>query len=116
MSKWKTLEEFKKELLRDDQFRARFEDHEHEFVVAREILAARRAAGMSQQVLAKAIGTSQSRVSRWERGDEMPRIEALYKIAQATGTSVEVALVPERSRGKSNKPSERRRKVRISST
>lgn len=111
MSNWKTLDQFKRELLKDDEFRARFEEHEHEFVVAREILAARRAAGMSQEALAKAIGTSQSRVSKWERGDEMPRIEALYKIARATGTNVEVALVSGRRKGNSHKALHRRPRI-----
>lgn len=116
MNKWKTLDEFKDELFKDANFRARFEESDHEFVIAREILAARRAAGMSQESLAEAIGTSQSRVSKWERGEEMPRIEALYKIAQATGTTAEVALVSGTPGDKAKKSPKVRKKVRIVST
>ncbi|MCA1841539.1 MAG: helix-turn-helix domain-containing protein [Actinobacteria bacterium] len=115
MRKWKTLDEFKSELLKDEDFRARFEDHVHAFAIAREILAARRAAGMSQEELARAIGTSQSRVSKWERGEEMPRIEALYRIADATGTTVEVAFVSGSAAKDSHKLSKRGNRVRIAS-
>lgn len=116
MTEWKTLDEFKDELFKDANFRARFQESDHEFTIAREILAARRAAGMSQESLAAAIGTSQSRVSKWERGEEMPRIEALYKIAQATGTIAEVALVSGEKRRSADHVEEGRKKVRIPST
>jgi len=93
MAEWKTLEKFRQELLEDPEFKARFETLDHEYVIAREILAARKSAGMTQEDLAKAIGTSQSRISKWERGEETPRVEALFRIAKATGTEVQVALV-----------------------
>ena len=92
MSRWKSIEEIKKELLRDRSFRARFEASEPEFLVAREIIAARKASGLSQEELANAIGTSQSRISKWECGEETPRIQALDRIAKATGTKLRVSL------------------------
>ena len=57
------------------------------------MLAARLAARMSQAALARAIGTSQSRVSKWERGEETPRVDALRRIAKATGRQLEVRFV-----------------------
>ncbi len=92
MTRWKTLDAFKRELRRDPRFRKRLDALEPEYLVAREIIAARRAADMSQEELAKAIGTSQSRISKWERGEEMPRIHALFRIADATGTKLRVTL------------------------
>lgn len=94
MPKWKDLEDFKQQLLKDRAFRAKFQAREPEYLIAREIIAARKVAGLSQESLARAIGTSQSRISKWERGEETPRIDALFKIAQVTGTKVELALVP----------------------
>jgi transcriptional regulator with XRE-family HTH domain len=93
MGDWKSLDAFKAELLKDDEFRARFMAGEPDYLVAREIIAARKAAGMSQEALARSIGTSQSRISKWERGEETPRLDALYKIAAATNTEVRLALV-----------------------
>ena len=48
---------------------------------------------MSQAALARAIGTSQSRVSKWERGEEAPRVDTLRRIARATGRQLEVRFV-----------------------
>lgn len=98
MVKWKELDEFTDELLRDPVFKEKFEAGEPDHLIAREILAARRSAGMSQEALAKAIGTSQSRVSKWERAEETPRLEALYKIAAATGHEVHVTFDKPRPR------------------
>ena len=93
MSNWKTLEQFEAQLREDPGFRAKLDESEPDYLLAREILAARLAAKMSQAALARAIGTSQSRVSKWERGDETPRVDALRRIAKATGRQLEVRFV-----------------------
>jgi len=93
MSNWKTLEQFEAQLREDLRFRAKLDESEPDYLLAREILAARLAAKMSQAALARAIGTSQSRVSKWERGEETPRVDALRRIAKATGRQLEVRFV-----------------------
>ena len=93
MSNWKTLEQFEAQLREDPVFRAKLDEAEPDYLLAREILAARLAARMSQAALAEAIGTSQSRVSKWERGEETPRVDALRRIAKATGRQLEVRFV-----------------------
>lgn len=94
MGKWKSLEEFEIELLEDQGFREESKKLETEYIVARLIIASRLARGMSQTDLARAIGTSQSRVSKWERGEELPRLDALQRVAQATGRALRVGLDP----------------------
>jgi len=47
------------------------------------LIAAREAAGMSQVELAEAIEVSQGTVSKWERGEKMPRFDRLARIANA---------------------------------
>lgn len=93
LSNWKTLDQFEDQLRQDPAFRAKLDEAEPDYLLAREILAARLAAKMSQAALARAIGTSQSRVSKWERGEETPRVDALRRIARATGRQLEVRLV-----------------------
>ena len=93
MSNWKTLDQFESQLREDPAFRAKLDAVEPDYLLAREILAARLAAKMSQAALARAIGTSQSRVSKWERGEETPRVDALRRIAKATGRQLEVRFV-----------------------
>jgi transcriptional regulator with XRE-family HTH domain len=103
MRNWKTLDAFERELLEDDEFREEYEKREPEYRIAREILATRRSIGMSQQVLARLIGTSQSRISMWERGEELPRLDNLQRIADATGSTLHVSLEPTVSPGRAGK-------------
>ena len=49
------------------------------------IKLARKVAGISQEELAKKIGTRQSQVTRWETNKATPRIETLAKITEVTG-------------------------------
>lgn len=46
---------------------------------------ARRHAGLTQHQLAERINTSQSAVSRWERGHDEPRLSTLAAILRACG-------------------------------
>lgn len=49
------------------------------------IRAARTEAGLSQIALAERLGTTQSAVSRWERGHEEPRLTTLSSILRSCG-------------------------------
>ncbi|NND02068.1 MAG: helix-turn-helix transcriptional regulator [Acidimicrobiia bacterium] len=53
---------------------------------------ARKAAGLSQKKLAARLGTSQSVVSRWERGHDEPRLSSLRAIARACGFRLALEL------------------------
>lgn len=56
------------------------------------IREARRLAGLTQAELAARVGTTQSAVSRWERGDDEPRVSTLAKILHACGLEAELAF------------------------
>jgi transcriptional regulator with XRE-family HTH domain len=56
------------------------------------ILAARKSVGISQEELARRIGTRAGVISRWERGLHMPRMTHLEAIASATDTPPRVFL------------------------
>ena len=53
------------------------------------IQAARRAAGVSQQALASALGVSTSQVSKWERDDDEPRSANLRRLATYFGCTID---------------------------
>jgi transcriptional regulator with XRE-family HTH domain len=53
---------------------------------------ARRRAGLTQAVLAKRVGTTQSAVSRWERGHEEPRLARLAAILRACDLRATISL------------------------
>jgi len=54
----------------------------------------RREAGLSQAQLAAALGTTQSAVSRWERGHDTPRADTLAAILRACGYEADMVLRP----------------------
>jgi len=49
------------------------------------IREARTVAGLTQTELAARLGTTQSAVSRWERGLDIPRVDTLGRILEACG-------------------------------
>jgi transcriptional regulator with XRE-family HTH domain len=55
---------------------------------------ARRRAGLSQAELANALGTTQSAVSRWERGHDTPRADTLVAILRACGYEADLVMRP----------------------
>lgn len=56
-----------------------------ELPLAKRIRWARRQAGLSQVRFAKALGTSQRHVVRWEYGEHRPGPEYRQRIAEVTG-------------------------------
>ena len=49
-------------------------------------------AGLTQAELADAIGTKQPVVSRWERGDDTPRLDSMVRILRACGFEADLVL------------------------
>lgn len=56
------------------------------------IKEARLRAGLSQQVLAERLGTTQSVVTRWETGTRSPTFETVVKAVRACGLELAVAI------------------------
>ncbi|MDJ0768998.1 MAG: helix-turn-helix transcriptional regulator [Ilumatobacter sp.] len=59
------------------------------------IVRARRDAGLTQTALAAQLGTTQSVVSRWERGHDEPRLTTLASILQACGLRLSLTVEPD---------------------
>ena len=53
---------------------------------------ARRQAGLTQAALAERLGTTQSAVSRWERGREEPRLSTLAGVLDACGVRAQLSF------------------------
>ena len=58
------------------------------------LAALRRAAGLSQTEVAKALGVPQSNVSFWEMSEKPPRSEVLPVLAKLLGVRVDALLSP----------------------
>ena len=61
-------------------------------VNGKQIVAARLTAGMSQVQLARAIGSTEKNISRWENGQNQPRLSSVVAIANATGHDIDFFL------------------------
>ena len=79
----------KKELKNPD-FKAEFDRQQPEFTVINAIIEARRKNGITQDDLAKKIGTKQSVISRLESGRANPSVAFLKKLAQALNSHLEI--------------------------
>lgn len=86
------LAELKARLLQDPQTRAEYDAQDPEFALARELIAARARAGLSQTQVAERMGTSQSAVARLESGRSLPSLRTLERYASATGSRAVVKL------------------------
>lgn len=53
---------------------------------------ARRLAGLTQRELALRLGTTQSAVSNWERGRDVPRVDTLARILEACGFEADMSF------------------------
>ncbi len=67
-------------------------DFEIEYAVAAELAKARKAAGLTQNDVAQVMGTTQSVISRIERGANVS-IETLERYVSACGRHLEVRVV-----------------------
>jgi ribosome-binding protein aMBF1 (putative translation factor) len=69
-----------------------------EFELARVLIEARTAAGLSQSQLARRMKTSQSYIARIEGGKVRPSTSALERFAHATRTRLRIVFEPRASR------------------
>jgi predicted transcriptional regulator len=89
------LAKLKKRLLIDPETRREYELQAPEFAIARELIAARVRAGLTQDEIAKRMQTTQSTIARLESGKTMPSMRTLTRYAEATGSRTVVRLEPE---------------------
>ncbi len=89
----KTLKALKAELLAHADTRAEYDALADEFAMARELIAARTRAGLTQADVAERMGTTQSAVARLEGGKAAPSLRSVQRYAQAVGCRAVVRLV-----------------------
>jgi len=88
----KTLKTIKAELLTDPATRAEYDALAPEFETARELIAARARAGLTQEEVAARMGTTQSTIARLESGKRPPSLRTVQRYAQAVGCRAVVRI------------------------
>ena len=94
MPKTTTLNELKKRYMEDPEFRKEYALVDEEYALVETLVRARTAANLTQEEVARRIGTTQSAVARLEGGKVSPSFATLRRYAEATGTRLTVGLVP----------------------
>lgn len=80
------------EWMKDPEYRREYEKLEPEFQIARQIIGARVKKKMSQEELARRVGTGQAVISRLEGMNARPSLSLLTRVAQALGTKITVTV------------------------
>ncbi|MBI2338687.1 helix-turn-helix transcriptional regulator [Candidatus Daviesbacteria bacterium] len=92
--KYYTTEELKKELFKNPKARKAYEDLQPEFAIVQAIIDARVKKKISQEELAKRMGTGQAVISRLENANARPSLSLIKRLADALGLKVELRLTP----------------------
>lgn len=83
---------------KDPAYVAAGEGRDDAFPVAWALIKARQDANMTQDQVAKAMGTTQAVIARLESGRTMPSTRTLRRFAQATGTHLRISFEPDKAR------------------
>lgn len=88
-----SLEVLKQKALQNETVRTEYEKLADEFDLMNQLISMRTSAGLTQEDLAKRIGTAKGNISRLERGKGNPSWATLKKYANACGYQVKLQTV-----------------------
>jgi len=92
------ISDLHREWSKDAGYKGAYESLAEEFDLARALIEARTAAGLSQAQLARRMKTSQSYIARIEGGSVRPSTDALERFAHATRTRLRIVFEPHATR------------------
>ncbi|MGA2076495.1 MAG: helix-turn-helix transcriptional regulator [Terriglobia bacterium] len=80
--------------MHEPKYRKAYEALEEEFALAKAVIRARNRAGLTQEKLARKMGTTQPTVARLESGRTRPSMRTLQRLATATGSRLLISFEP----------------------
>ena len=83
-----------KKWMKAPKYRKAYEALEEEFVLASAVMNVRSRAGLTQEGLARRMGTTQPVVARLESGRTRPSMRTLQRLAEATGSRLLISFEP----------------------
>lgn len=81
----KSLSQLKTEMLASPAVLAAYQALAPEYETAKELIAARTSAGLTQSEVAERMGTTQSVIARLESGKAAPSLRSVQRYAEAVG-------------------------------
>ena len=79
-------------LMKDDEFKAEYERLKPRYELISQIIDARNQLNITQEELAKRVGTQKSNISRFESGSYNPSLDFITKIARSLDKEVHISL------------------------
>ena len=92
--KMATVSDLHRKWMAEPAYRAAYDALEEEFALVSSVIEARTRAKLTQEQLAKKMGTTQAVVARLESGRAMPSTRTLERFAKATGTKLRITFEP----------------------
>lgn len=89
-----SYDQFQKILLSTPEARKAYEDLQPEFAIVQALIDARVKKKISQEELAKRMGTGQAVISRLENANASPSLSLIKRLANALGLKVELKFTP----------------------
>ena len=86
------ISDMHKKWMKEPKYRKAYEALEEEFVLASAVIEVRNRAGLTQEELARKMGTTQPVVARLERGRTRPSMRTLERLAEATGSHLLISF------------------------
>jgi transcriptional regulator with XRE-family HTH domain len=83
-----------KKWMKEPKYRKAYEALNEEFLLASAVIDVRNRAGLTQQELARKMGTTQPVVARLESGRSRPSMRTLERLADATGSRLLISFAP----------------------
>lgn len=87
------FEVIKEKLLQDAEFKYEYERLKPRYEIISQIIEARSEKNLTQEELAKMVGTQKSNISRLESGTYNPSLDFLVKVAKCLGKEIRVTLL-----------------------
>ena len=86
------FEEVHNRLMKDEEFRSEYESLKPRYELIAQIIDTRNQLNITQEELAKRIGTQKSNISRFESGSYNPSLDFIIRIAQGLGKEIHISL------------------------
>ncbi len=90
------ISDMHKKWMKEAEYRRAYNALEEEFALAKAVIDARNRAGLTQEELARKMGTTQPVVARLEGGRTRPSMRTLERFAKATGSRLLIRFEPRR--------------------
>ncbi len=87
------FERIKEKLLEEEEFRNEYERLKPRYDIISQFIEARAEKNITQEELAKMVGTQKSNISRLESGTYNPSLDFLIKVAKCLGKEIKVTLL-----------------------